>query len=380
VISSQLAFSAPAFHPAVLQQAYDGFSPERAGSGNAGQRNTNFLSALTSFTRANGDKETEGAPGKTSPQRNGKSSAEGAENGSAPAVAVPVPAQQPILTFAGLFGLPSQNVPALNGGDATSDPGAQAGGGANPPASAGNSPAQPGNAASQAEQRSAGAGPLAFAMLLSSTAGNGNNETQSAHTSPDSPELASPTTAATGAAHPLSAAPAWATTIEAGAIVKQGQASNQDNELAAAIVPVGPSSHFENHFEPAAPASDVNTPNVDPSPDAVYKEPVRHVQLQLAGDNNQRVDVRVFDRGGELRVSVRSADTGLAQALRDHIPELTDRLEQQHFRNEIWIPRSTETSGTSTRGFHSQGGDGSAQDNPGRRQNGRQDNPPDWLE
>lgn len=115
---------------------------------------------------------------------------------------------------------------------------------------------------------------------------------------------------------------------------------------------------------------------------ASRNESVHNVQVQLQTDENQRINVQMTSLGGELRVSVRSADPNLTQALQNHMPELTNRLEQQQYRAEVWIPRSSEASdsgASNARNFNSQG-DSSGQDQSGRRQNGRQNNDPDWLE
>lgn len=120
---------------------------------------------------------------------------------------------------------------------------------------------------------------------------------------------------------------------------------------------------------------------------APASEPVKNVRLQLAGDNNQRVDIRLVDVGGEMRVSVRAGDSKLAQTLQEHIPDLSNRLNQQSVRAEVWSPR-TETSapannanqgGQSSRG---NGGDTPGQGGQqGRQGNGRQQqNQPDWVD
>ena len=110
---------------------------------------------------------------------------------------------------------------------------------------------------------------------------------------------------------------------------------------------------------------------------------MRNVQVQLAADNNQRVNLKVMDIGGELRVSVRTSDPALAQTLQDRMPELTGRLEQQHYRTEVWTPRVERADESSS----SQSGASSSQsDNSGREQQGsgqrqnQQRNRPEWFD
>jgi hypothetical protein len=67
--------------------------------------------------------------------------------------------------------------------------------------------------------------------------------------------------------------------------------------------------------------------------------------IQLVGSGNQRVDIRLLERGGGLAVSVRSSDTVLTRTLQDHIPELTARLESEHLRSEAWTPSAGNSSG-----------------------------------
>ena len=105
--------------------------------------------------------------------------------------------------------------------------------------------------------------------------------------------------------------------------------------------------------------------------------------MQVVGDNNNRVDVRLTDRGGELHVSVKSADVNLAQNLQDHMPELTSRLEQQKFQTEVWMPRlgdnaKSEMSGS--RDFSSGGNSDPNSSNSSDQQGKRQQYKPDWVD
>jgi hypothetical protein len=157
---------------------------------------------------------------------------------------------------------------------------------------------------------------------------------------------------------------------------------NQAESTAAAFVEAradAPSVHAgvsrAESVTPAPSASDI-----DAKPQAAQNEPVRNVHMQLSGDDNQHVDVKLVDRGGELRVSVKAGDTNLAQSLQDHMPELTTRLDQQRFRTEVWSPRepapSQSHTSSSGRGSSSSNSDG----NSGRRQNRQQKERPEWLD
>ena len=73
-------------------------------------------------------------------------------------------------------------------------------------------------------------------------------------------------------------------------------------------------------------------------------EQVRSAHVQITGDNNQRVDIRLLERGGALSVSVRSADTNLTRALQEHTPELSKQLSADRFKADVWSPNSQKDS------------------------------------
>ena len=111
---------------------------------------------------------------------------------------------------------------------------------------------------------------------------------------------------------------------------------------------------------------------------------VSDVRLQVTGSDNQRVDVRVMDRGGELRVSVRADDPSLVRSLQDNVADLSTRLDQARFRSEVWTPRTqsisqTDSASTNSRTF-SNGGETSGRDGRGQQQNGRQQQQPSWVD
>ncbi len=110
--------------------------------------------------------------------------------------------------------------------------------------------------------------------------------------------------------------------------------------------------------------------------------PVRGAHVQVVGSENQRVDIRLLEGGGELSISVKSSDSTLARALQDNIPELTNRLESQHFHAEAWTPAGTASAsgggakqdGSPSSGSNSYGG------SSGQQQNGGNGDKPRWVE
>ncbi|HXS94838.1 MAG TPA: hypothetical protein VN736_09555 [Candidatus Limnocylindrales bacterium] len=115
-------------------------------------------------------------------------------------------------------------------------------------------------------------------------------------------------------------------------------------------------------LKPEAPAPErVPTPVIDATPtartetaaapkevaDARPATPVQHepaaaaprkpnnIQVELT-TLGQRVQLRVEERGGEMRVAVHTQDSRLAGALREDLPALTAKLEQGGFHAEVW--------------------------------------------
>ncbi len=222
--------------------------------------------------------------------------------------------------------------------------------------------------------------PLAFSMLLSTDGVNAGSPTATASASA-SGDLAG--AAQMQSQHAVSSLLSTAATELAPSVATAHQLKSEPNTAPAGIAETSGPRNFDDRVRAAEQPGASTASDADANADSPRSELVRNVQVQLQADNNQRVDVRLVDQGGELRVSVRSADANLTQALQDHMPELTNRLEQQHIRAEVWIPRSTETTNAGTsnaRNFSSQDGGSSGEGNSGRRQNGRQNNQPDWLE
>jgi hypothetical protein len=136
-------------------------------------------------------------------------------------------------------------------------------------------------------------------------------------------------------------------------------------------------------------------PEKDPLPGA---EPVRNVRVQFAGEGSQQVDMRFVERGGTLSVSVRSTDETLTRNLQDHLPELNERLNMQHFQAETWMPdrgasmgfgsngSAADAQSNSGSGFHGSGGGKQGGTSPddgsggqGRPQSGPRDDRPAWV-
>jgi hypothetical protein len=92
------------------------------------------------------------------------------------------------------------------------------------------------------------------------------------------------------------------------------------------------------HAAQLAPAA--AAPRTPPTSVSEIKPQVAHdIQLHL-DSNDTRVNVRLVERGGEVRVDVSTPDNRMSGVLRDDLSSLTARLEQNGFHAETWHPAS----------------------------------------
>lgn len=155
-------------------------------------------------------------------------------------------------------------------------------------------------------------------------------------------------------------------------------------------------------FTPAAAAATTAAESPPENEISLASGPVRNIRVQLSGEGNQQVDMRLVERGGTLSVSVRSTDETLTRSLQENLPELNTRLTAQHFQAETWLPGrgvSTDSggngssgsgagsdsgtgsngSGASKHGSSSPDGRSDSQSHSRQSQDGRQDRRPAWV-
>lgn len=160
-------------------------------------------------------------------------------------------------------------------------------------------------------------------------------------------------------------------------------ASHQASALSAtppvaAAAPVTPAAVPANPPAPSTPAP-ASPPHAAPAAEtasaAPPASPASDIHLEVPTENG-KVDVRVVERGGDVHVSVRTADSHLAGNLRDGLPALSAKLEESGFRSDSWRPaltgeRRAETPATTrTLSSDQQFGD----PNRGRQQQPQQQN------
>jgi hypothetical protein len=105
----------------------------------------------------------------------------------------------------------------------------------------------------------------------------------------------------------------------------------------------------QNAYAPTQPATIEKAAPAPPV--ASVMEPVQtplvrsqNIDLKIAGADNSQVDVRVSQRAGDVQVTVRTPDGELAQSLRQHLPELSDRLSQTGASGELWQPPQAQSA------------------------------------
>jgi hypothetical protein len=152
------------------------------------------------------------------------------------------------------------------------------------------------------------------------------------------------------------------------------------------------SADAETLSPPPAPASTPPQPveakwpaEIQPKPAAV---PLKDISIQVAQPEAQKVEVRVVQQSGELRVAVRTGDSDLAHGLQQGLSDLVGRLQESGFRTEAWRPASAvqSTSVFETRSSQAASRNGDSQPNSGgshpredeRRQG--QSQRPRWVE
>ncbi|MDQ2901738.1 MAG: hypothetical protein M3Y07_18360, partial [Acidobacteriota bacterium] len=127
--------------------------------------------------------------------------------------------------------------------------------------------------------------------------------------------------------------------------------------------------------------SEIREPSrvLDPLPEppaAKTADAMRDISLRLTDASKEQVEVRLFERSGELRVSVHSGDAQLNSELRNGLGDLAGKLEKSGFETETWRP-SPETQ---HQGRHGQQGQGGQPREETQQSRNRRINRPKWVE
>ncbi|MFN7993820.1 MAG: hypothetical protein U0Q18_09480 [Bryobacteraceae bacterium] len=117
-------------------------------------------------------------------------------------------------------------------------------------------------------------------------------------------------------------------------------------------------------------------------------KPVDEISLRVTDNQGGRVDLKVVDRAGEVRLTVHGNNIELTKGLRDGLPDLVKGLDHAGYHAEVWRPSETAASSGNRNpggsGWDSQPRDGRGNgSNPQGRQDARsgQAKPqPEWVE
>jgi hypothetical protein len=94
----------------------------------------------------------------------------------------------------------------------------------------------------------------------------------------------------------------------------------------------------------AQPAPAPAATSLDPEDQLSAARPMRELSLQISSAGDQKVDVRLVERAGEVHVSVRTPDADLAHEMRQELGSLTGKLSQSGFGTEQFTPLSSGSS------------------------------------
>ncbi len=77
------------------------------------------------------------------------------------------------------------------------------------------------------------------------------------------------------------------------------------------------------------------------TPEAKPPQAVKQLSIQVGQGQQEKVELRVVERSGELQVAVRAANPELAQGLRQGLSDLVGQLEQSGYHADAWRPGAT---------------------------------------
>jgi hypothetical protein len=123
----------------------------------------------------------------------------------------------------------------------------------------------------------------------------------------------------------------------------------------------GDSSNPIIHSEPSHSASLFHPPE--------NSMRTRDFSVRLESEEGKKVEIRIFQRGGELRLAVGSGDKDVVQGLRQNLPDLSRQLNQTGVHAEIWKPESTKHSSAVFDSGRGRGDDSPSRDSQPKQQN-----------
>ena len=117
----------------------------------------------------------------------------------------------------------------------------------------------------------------------------------------------------------------------------------------------------------AKPVRPQNAMESETRPEAAKAPTVREMKFEVTG-GERRVEVRLSERGGEVKMTVRTPDTQLAGSMRENLPTLSARLAESGFKSDVWHPAASSANEWRHSAESSAGGPSQDANTPSRQQ------------
>jgi hypothetical protein len=122
-----------------------------------------------------------------------------------------------------------------------------------------------------------------------------------------------------------------------------------DSVSAMPVAPKVAANPAPSGSPPSSKAADLShletEPTGQPAAPSIHPQAETHaISLRLTDTADQRIELKVTDHAGEVKVAVRTADADLAGSLRENLGDLVHKLEQSGFRAETWHPGQSGTT------------------------------------
>ncbi len=181
--------------------------------------------------------------------------------------------------------------------------------------------------------------------------------------------------------------PAGKNPIEIGSTNVSTAVSTHAASAAPPVAPVASIDHVQTAYAANAASKPVEAaPVMSSAPVMDAPSPARDsktIDFQVASADDNAVNVRVSQRAGDVQVTVRTPDSELAQSLRQHLPELSDRLSQSGVQGDLWQPSTAsatnDQSSDTSSGEGSQEGQAAFSDAQSNQQKQQEKNQSAWL-
>jgi hypothetical protein len=127
-------------------------------------------------------------------------------------------------------------------------------------------------------------------------------------------------------------------------------AAGDTNSVETILKPVGaapapaserPTIQREAFTEAPVAAEPIARANEIAPPEQPKQAAVREISFQSTSPDAGAVKVQLIDRGGDIRISVRSSDPNLTHALQRDVGQLVTKLDHAGYETKVWNPRDT---------------------------------------